>query len=588
MLKNLNLKTKFVVLVAPLIALIIGLVIALVTIVTSVKGEMEETLYSELYEASEKLINADRDLYQASVADINLRLLSINGDKQRDFLDDYHENFQQTIDNVQAAADAVKPNDELYNKLTLEKLAALNGVEIEKSELTAMSFKDLSEEFQVKIQEWNDSFDYEKGFGKNPAVREQLFNGARGYLNTMEDFMEQYAIDALANIERDVKAQITSAIIVIVIVLIAAILLLLWTVNYILSGIEITKRNLEKLANKEVSFDPETVESSDEIGQMCEASVTLCKELNTVITGIKDTALTLSDAVREVSSLCETNSSSSVQIDDAVQELARATEQLAHSVESTNGETINMGTNIEGIGTDVATLMNASNAIKRANDEAAACMAKVAESSVMTVSSAKQISDQILDTNKAIAEINSVVATIMEISSQTNLLALNASIEAARAGEAGRGFAVVADEIGKLAMQSADGAKQIEDVAEKMISVSQESVKLADSITEIITDEQKSIDETRAKFTSLSREVTTSIERIGQINSQADTLMDSKGVIMENVSDLSSISEENGAMGEEISASVTQMSDAISNTMSKAQEMQAIAEHMQGLVQDFV
>ncbi len=75
------------------------------------------------------------------------------------------------------------------------------------------------------------------------------------------------------------------------------------------------------------------------------------------------------------------------------------------------------------------------------------------------------------ETNKVLLEnsnnILSIASIMNDFFERINLLALNASIEAARAGDNGRGFGVVADEISKLADGSTSELKQITDLIMK-------------------------------------------------------------------------------------------------------------------------
>ncbi len=324
-----------------------------------------------------------------------------------------------------------------------------------------------------------------------------------------------------------------------------------------------------------------------EIKTMIYSAQELIKSLQATVTNVKNTADGLNGAVQEVDDLAKMSSESTGQINGAVGELATAAVGMAESVQDVNTQVLSMGQNINSIADSVSNLNDNSATMKKVSDEAASYINEVRDSSHKSVDAVNEISDQISLQNESIKKVNEAINLIIDISSQTKLLSLNASIEAARAGESGRGFAVVAENIGQLSEQSNEGANTIKTIADDIINQSGITVNLADSIKEIITEQQRIIDETQKSFMSLKSEIDKSLAEIAGISNETDRLEEVKGTIIGDVEDLSAISEENAASNEEVTASVNNLAEAISTISDKASDMNSMAASLEEAIAVF-
>lgn len=124
-----------------------------------------------------------------------------------------------------------------------------------------------------------------------------------------------------------------------------------------------------------------------------------------------------------------------------------------------------------------------------------------------------QIQEIVSKTEELIQQANQLVGGIESIASRTNLLALNAAIEAARAGEAGKGFAVVADEMRKLAKTSGDSASEIGIALETLSESMGEVVNQVTSSNNIASNQAAATEEITATF----QEITSSAEKLANI-----------------------------------------------------------------------
>lgn len=172
------------------------------------------------------------------------------------------------------------------------------------------------------------------------------------------------------------------------------------------------------------------------------------------------------------------------------------------------------------------------------NANSAGQTASKVDSTVEFMNLNKEVLNQ---TISAVKNISNKIQIIEKISSQTNLLALNAAVEAARAGEAGKGFSVVASEVKKLAENTTTSSKEIQNLVNESIDISQnaqeyiskmfEELKLIDedvkNISSVAKKQTEQIDEIMASISVISEDTRNNGEISGKLHSSVQSLNDS-------------------------------------------------------------
>lgn len=197
------------------------------------------------------------------------------------------------------------------------------------------------------------------------------------------------------------------------------------------------------------------------------------------------------------------------------------------------------------------------------------------------------IYEQTNTTNESALKIKDATSLIASIADETNLLSLNASIEAARAGDAGKGFAVVASQIQKLAEQSNDSAKQIEEIIQTLLKDSETAVQTMEEVREIMRQQNEKVQQASEVFETVNRGVETSIHGMADVQQQNEKIDTARSNIVDTVQSLSAIAEENAATTEETSAAMTEIGAVIQQISQNAQDLEKIAEVLDSSMQQF-
>lgn len=348
-----------------------------------------------------------------------------------------------------------------------------------------------------------------------------------------------------------------------------------------------TAEYIDQIANGNLSGNLEVKSVIREVTTLIRASVSLRDKLNSIVTEVDGHAAQLDSSMELLNTLASASSKGTNQIRQAVDELAATATSLAENVQTVNSRMLEMGDNVNAIHSETVTLNENSNKMDRANRNASESMNLVLESSHTSSDIITEMIVQVKATNEAIASISKAVELISDITAQTNLLSLNASIEAARAGQAGKGFAVVATEIKQLAEQSSQSADTIKKIADDILEKSNKSVELTERMRALAEKEQADIGGAKNGFDALSQIIEANVTTAGIIAEKTKNLEELKQTIINSITELSAISEENAASNEEVTANVSDIAEAVNKISDDTGTIKKVSTDLEELMQYF-
>ena len=433
--------------------------------------------------------------------------------------------------------------------------------------------------------------------GKVPAaaVTDYLFNGeikyASYYVSKIDGTPFILVISAdESEVVAPVKSILTRAILfgllIAIVIMVIEALLIRKSLRPVVMLDEIINRMSQLDVRQNETLD-RLAKRSDEFGVMSKAIQGLQQQLDQTVVTIKGQSEKLFSSSDTMMKSATNMSETTSQVDQAVSDIAQGATSQADSTQKATDTVVRIGEMIEAATAAVAQLDTVSKQMTEAQNTASGILNDLDEINKQTTDAVDEIARQTDQTNESAAKIQEVTSLISSIAEETNLLSLNASIEAARAGEAGRGFAVVAEEIGKLAEQSNQSAKQIEDIIAQLVADSSRSVKTMETVREITSRQSQDIGKTNEAFGKITEGIAASNECVSNISNQMRDMDLARAEVVDTVENLSAIAEENAASTQESSASVTQINEIAGDIRESSGNLRDIAEVLRNNMNEF-
>jgi len=264
----------------------------------------------------------------------------------------------------------------------------------------------------------------------------------------------------------------------------------------------------------------------------------------------------------------------------SMDELSAQVDQAGNGAESQRNTVASAATAMEEMNTTVlevarnaAVAAEGSNEASRQAADGASVIAKSIAALERLQQSTETTTKESLELGNQVEAIGTIMSVINDIADQTNLLALNAAIEAARAGEAGRGFAVVADEVRKLAEKTMSATKEVGTAISGIQQGTKRSINAQTEAAREVLDAQKLAAESGAALEKIVAGAHAVAGQIQTIATAAEEQSATSGEITRTLDQINDMAGENAAI-------MAQSTQAVAELAQQAHDLRALVKRL--------
>ncbi|MGB1835798.1 methyl-accepting chemotaxis protein [Marinobacter adhaerens] len=531
--KRLGLRVKIAL---PFVITAVALVVIGLFAVSTVRNLVSDTdnIADTYLPSVSEILNGDRDLYQALVAQMAYVDAQSNNENGENYLASFDENAGQALDRFNTA------------------VGRLEGTGV----------SDVARGFDAAYERWLGSAqrvlelakagDPEQARALAASETNNLFDNLRNYFDEVGAHADARAQIRAGEASSEGQSSSVTILLITAVAILISIGLFAVFLKLIISSIAALRDQLDNIAQGEGDLTQRIpVEMDDDLGKLAKSFNLVLENLQSMIGSIQQLTRELGTGATDLARAAKDNNDGVTRQTDSISMVATAINEMQSAIEEVAGN----ASRAAEITRDAEEKgKNGARIIRNSSEQVHRLAAQIPKA----VEVIRKLSD---DSDN----ITSVLDVIRGIAEQTNLLALNAAIEAARAGEQGRGFAVVADEVRTLAQRTGQSTEDIQ----KMITTLQAGV--ADIV---------SVMETGSKEASETEKLATDAE------SELKAILEAMANIADVNTSVASATEEQTQVVDEINRSITEINDLATESASRSRDIDGISESLEGYARE--